>query len=60
MKQIHGMMIVMTRMFANVPKSTSYECTPEEGMPYIILTLKEALRNHTPNTHLLSYGEKKN
>ena len=31
------MMIVMTCMFANIPKSTSCECTP-----YIILTLKEA------------------
>ena len=48
------MMIVMTCMFANIPKSTSCEC---RSIPYIILTLQEALRNHTPYTHSLSYGE---
>ena len=53
------MMIAMTRMYANIPKSTSCECTPGECMPYIIPTLKEALRNHKPYTHSLSYGEKK-
>ena len=52
------MMIAMTRMYANIEHTYVYIMWKYSWGMYAFLTMKEALRNHTPYTHSLSYDGK--